>query len=418
MAACRRGHTETVALLLERNASVNVSGRDKNSALHVAVLRGDETTVDLLLRANADTTVRNASGQTALDIANSKGNRNIYTRLMQNDRTGLSSRFSSPLLSTNASRSELPSLTSNTSSSAATSSSNGSSEQAAAIRRKSALDKVAQRVAKQVGEGPSTTNTAPSSSSPELSSPVSTSLKRENSASAKMRDEQFSKGYADAKEDYGSGSNRSGSNSLRTSREGPLPSDRPTPTASSSSGSYQLHNSQQPLSQQQVVEDQQLQINALIKLLDTEQQHKRILESKLETFMRQNKQLIEEFNIVHQSRMALEESNAELHRHLNRLQAHQSVIDSMTELEDIEALSTELKNALAKVEAKKEILVKNQLESQREQRLCVICCEKEKCVVLLPCRHLCLCAACSRDERLTQCPLCRDDIAHRINVYA
>lgn len=90
----------------------------------------------------------------------------------------------------------------------------------------------------------------------------------------------------------------------------------------------------------------------------------------------------------------------------------------MTELEDIEALSTELKNSLTQVEAKKEILVKNQLESQREQRLCVICCEMEKCVVLLPCRHMCLCASCSRDERLTQCPLCKDDIAHRINVFS
>jgi myosin heavy subunit len=336
---------------------------------------------------------------------------------MQNDRTGLSGRFTNPPpSSTTTTRSGLPSLTNTYGSSVITSNTN--LEQVAAIRRKSALDKVAQRLAKQVGEGPATNNAVTISTPPELSSPINISLQRENSASAKMRDEQLSKGFADAKEDFGISSNKIGNSSLRTSRDLPLSSDRPSSITSSSSGNYQQYNSQQTSSQQQAVEDQQQQINALIKLLDAEQQHKRTVESKLESFMRQNKQLIEEFNIVHQSCMALDESNAELRRHLNRLQAHQSVIDSMTELEDIEALSTELKNSLTQVEAEKEILVKNQLESQREQRLCVICCEMEKCVVLLPCRHMCLCASCSRDERLTQCPLCRDDIAHRINVFS
>jgi hypothetical protein len=301
-----------------------------------------------------------------------------------------------------------------------------SADQAAEMRRKSALDKVAQRVAKQIGEGPPLSpNSLAKAETPSSSSTIPP-LKRESSAAAKLRDEQNSKlTQAEMKEE----GPRSGSSSLRSSRDSPLPSttvkgDRPSSTmgssssaSSSSSSGYQLYNAQQQ-HQQQLYEDQQQQINALLKLLDAEQQQKRLLESKLETFVRQNKQLIEEFNIVHQSRMTLEESNAELHRTINRLQAHPSVVDAMTELEDIEALASDLKRALSKVEARKEILVRNQLESQREQRLCVICCEKEKCVVLLPCRHLCLCAACSRDDRLTQCPLCRDDIAHRINVYA
>lgn len=422
LAACRRGHTETVAFLLQNGASVNITGgRDKNSALHIAALRGDEAVVDALLRANADTTARNGNAQTPLDIANAKGHRQVYSRLMRNDRSGLNTRLqtSTAVLGGPVARQELPALAAT---SAASSTASFSADE---MRRKSALDKVAQRVAKQIGEGPPLSpNSLAKAETPSSSSAIPP-LKRESSAAAKLRDEQNSKlTQAEMKEE----GPRSGSNSLRSSRDSPLPSgtvkgDRPSSTmgssssAASSSSGYQLYNAQQQ-HQQQLYEDQQQQINALLKLLDAEQQQKRLLESKLETFVRQNKQLIEEFNIVHQSRMTLEESNAELHRQINRLQAHPSVVDAMTELEDIEALASELKRALSKVEARKEILVKNQLESQREQRLCVICCEKEKCVVLLPCRHLCLCAACSRDDRLTQCPLCRDDIAHRINVYA
>lgn len=195
---------------------------------------------------------------------------------------------------------ELPSLTNTNGSSVITSNTN--SEQVAAILRKSALDKVSQRVAKQVGEGPATNNAVTISTPPELSPPINISLKRENSASAKMRDEQLSIGFADAKEDFGISSNKIGNNSLRTSRDLSLSSDRPSSITRSSSGNYQLYNSQQTSTQQQAVEDQQQQINALIKLLDAEQQHKRTVKSKLESFLRQNKQLIEEFNIVHQSR--------------------------------------------------------------------------------------------------------------------
>ncbi|KAJ1403709.1 hypothetical protein B484DRAFT_338341 [Ochromonadaceae sp. CCMP2298] len=50
--------------------------------------------------------------------------------------------------------------------------------------------------------------------------------------------------------------------------------------------------------------------------------------------------------------------------------------------------------------------------------MCVICCEKEKSVVLLPCRHLCLCDTCSTHDQLVICPLCREPIVHKISVFA
>lgn len=51
---------------------------------------------------------------------------------------------------------------------------------------------------------------------------------------------------------------------------------------------------------------------------------------------------------------------------------------------------------------------------------CVICQDKIKSIVLLPCRHLCLCQDCFRQLRRyrEQCPMCRVPYHHSIQVYA
>ena len=51
------------------------------------------------------------------------------------------------------------------------------------------------------------------------------------------------------------------------------------------------------------------------------------------------------------------------------------------------------------------------------QRLCVICHDREKCVILMPCRHLCLCVECSNHDAVNSCPKCRAVISSKINVY-
>ncbi|CAN0374586.1 unnamed protein product [Ascophyllum nodosum] len=44
--------------------------------------------------------------------------------------------------------------------------------------------------------------------------------------------------------------------------------------------------------------------------------------------------------------------------------------------------------------------------------------ENERGVLLLPCRHLCVCTGCSERREISSCPLCRDTIAERLIVYS
>ncbi|GMI41091.1 hypothetical protein TrCOL_g12435 [Triparma columacea] len=52
------------------------------------------------------------------------------------------------------------------------------------------------------------------------------------------------------------------------------------------------------------------------------------------------------------------------------------------------------------------------------QKLCCVCMEVERQVLLMPCRHLCVCRGCSEDERLRDCPICRSEVLERMVVYS
>ncbi|ESP00177.1 hypothetical protein LOTGIDRAFT_173412 [Lottia gigantea] len=64
-----------------------------------------------------------------------------------------------------------------------------------------------------------------------------------------------------------------------------------------------------------------------------------------------------------------------------------------------------------------------EIEKEKDKRKCVVCQDKSKCVLILPCRHMCLCVDCanqivrSRYVERRVCPLCRQKIQKVMNVY-
>ena len=67
--------------------------------------------------------------------------------------------------------------------------------------------------------------------------------------------------------------------------------------------------------------------------------------------------------------------------------------------------------------------LQQRLDHERERSLCVICQDQMKSVLVLPCRHMCMCVDCARtvvsgahgQRRI--CPLCRANIRIVMNVY-
>ncbi|XP_028410917.1 uncharacterized protein LOC114533575 [Dendronephthya gigantea] len=66
--------------------------------------------------------------------------------------------------------------------------------------------------------------------------------------------------------------------------------------------------------------------------------------------------------------------------------------------------------------------LKYELELEKDKRLCVICQDNFKNILLMPCRHVCLCRQCLQQIieghiQLAQCPLCRTYIQSTMEVF-
>jgi hypothetical protein len=57
------------------------------------------------------------------------------------------------------------------------------------------------------------------------------------------------------------------------------------------------------------------------------------------------------------------------------------------------------------------------IDQMQDDMQCVICREQQKAVLLLPCRHLCLCQGCSHKHELPSCPVCRTHVVERMRIY-
>jgi hypothetical protein len=82
-----------------------------------------------------------------------------------------------------------------------------------------------------------------------------------------------------------------------------------------------------------------------------------------------------------------------------------------------------LETALAQVRNAKVEFIQRRARQEEggersQQNLCVICLDNEKSVLLMPCRHLCVCEECANRANLARCPVCRDRIEQTIKVFA
>lgn len=79
-------------------------------------------------------------------------------------------------------------------------------------------------------------------------------------------------------------------------------------------------------------------------------------------------------------------------------------------LNELQTLERQVKMALDRIEKAKQNL--------EEEKLCVICRENPKVMLIMPCRHLCVCEECGHRVELDRCPLCRIVIAERFSVFS
>lgn len=84
---------------------------------------------------------------------------------------------------------------------------------------------------------------------------------------------------------------------------------------------------------------------------------------------------------------------------------------------EMESLEQDLKACLEAITQQKEKLAKQERDNAAASTLCVVCQESVKTVLILPCRHLCLCQHCSENQEMQTCPLCRVQIENTIQTF-
>mmetsp|Transcript_22280 Transcript_22280/g.41418 ORF Transcript_22280/g.41418 Transcript_22280/m.41418 type:complete len:335 (-) Transcript_22280:1926-2930(-) len=333
-------------------------GKDSMSPLHVCCSRGDYKALNVLLQSRPSLTQRTLDGKTALEIAETKGFEDICSRLTT---LLVSSGTDSTLWQSHGSG-------------ASTNRERESENRPRDGRRKKPADQGASAGASSTSGG----GRGKSSALPALITGDSSTRK---------------------------GSNASSSSGGTSSRGGSRGGSRET----SSGTGYQLMG-------QNVASHVDDGNGALRKQLDQEHKNRLSLENKVAALQAHITELRTENATLHMHQEELQESNSSLTDQLDVFKGNN--MDSLQTVVDCENMEARLKQSLSAVDKRKSRLMAQEIDKEKESRLCVICQEGEKSVVLFPCRHMCLCESCSQHDDLQQCPLCRRPIVQRISVYS
>jgi hypothetical protein len=87
----------------------------------------------------------------------------------------------------------------------------------------------------------------------------------------------------------------------------------------------------------------------------------------------------------------------------------------LKELEETTSMS------LNRVRSRREELLREEVDERKKQmesKLCCVCLVQERTTLLLPCKHLVMCARCAGDDRMDCCPICRCDIQDTMEIYS
>eukprot|EP00607_Mallomonas_marina_P010023 CAMPEP_0182421962 /NCGR_PEP_ID=MMETSP1167-20130531/7550_1 /TAXON_ID=2988 /ORGANISM="Mallomonas Sp, Strain CCMP3275" /LENGTH=452 /DNA_ID=CAMNT_0024599635 /DNA_START=19 /DNA_END=1380 /DNA_ORIENTATION=+ len=401
LAACRRGHIETANVLIVHGADVNAIGDDSYTPLHIACRRGNYELLSILLESNADIFLQTLDGETAMDIAQLKGYEDIYNRLIQY----LSSHSSS-------------------------SGTNQTAQNNTLSLQNSLLDRLEASAAQVQGGGGGGGGSPTVSGSQDASRrgsrhPLLPALQPPSRSQTQSQSQSQSSPSLPLSHS-GTGPVPIGTvvqkttplrEVLRQSRSESLKVENKTDNTTSSSYTLIGQGGEREREKERErggSEDQQNSLS-LRKMFDIEHRERKAAEAKLDLMRQQMNRLISELAEfkTHVEIMETEkESLGEQVRFLRGIGLEK------LDLQKCEELERDLRSALSAVEMRKTALIHEEISNKNEMRVCVICKEREKSVLLLPCRHLCLCSSCADHEKLDMCPLCRRAIVHKISVYS
>jgi len=125
---------------------------------------------------------------------------------------------------------------------------------------------------------------------------------------------------------------------------------------------------------------------------------------------------IEVVNQLSKEKEILQEDNHELK---NEVQKYKRICGENVEglsLEQLQQLVKQQEEVVAKIKEALSKVVSNKLDEIKGERMCSLCCEQEKNVMLNPCGHVKICDKCAEKE-LKRCPYCGKDIESFQKVY-
>jgi len=157
-----------------------------------------------------------------------------------------------------------------------------------------------------------------------------------------------------------------------------------------------------------------------------------ILTNKIEQLKELQQKTMDQFKEIHIKYRQVQKERDELRQEVNlytgtatatsttttsqQQQQQQQKYYQTKSISELQTLESKLRTQLEHIISTKESKLKAQIEEEEEKNLCVICQVERKRMLLMPCRHLCACDTCGK--MLKKCPLCRQDVKERINVYS